>query len=280
MTQLVFHVISSIKEAGIGQKIHSAAAPVMPVARILRTAPAANIAEWLAPLGLCVRLLFHTLSFDSLQSLRFAEFQTYCQRLGKRSFHFVTLASTFVAISLTIECVIELQKYRAEDFSGAVIAIGLLRELGPLTISLAWCAHVAAFMSEEAVSYGDVSDREFAARFICPRYLAALAMSVPLGAYGLIFGFVTAALVAPLLGVNSTSDFLESSKQGIQNKDLFIYFIKLIVINPTIGVFAGCAAGRLASRNVFVPVGANAVTATFLVGYIANAMVTFAAYVG
>ena len=182
--------------------------------------------------------------------------------MGQRSFHFVAFAAVFISIALTVQCVIEMQKYRAQDVSGAVIAIGLLRELGPLTVSLAWCARVSALLGFEASKFVG-SDSEFAHRFVFPNYLAALMVSVPLGAYGLLFGFLTAALVAPMLSVSSTADFLESAKIGIQDKDLFVYFLKLILINPTIGVFAGCSAGRLAAADPLAPVGANAVTATF-----------------
>lgn len=201
--------------------------------------------------------------------------------MGARSFHLVAFAACFVAIALTLECVIELQKYRAQDISGLVISIGLLRELGPLTVSLAWCARVAALVSNEARNYPiDGSLSEFAQGFVFPRYMAALLMSVPLGGYGLVIGFVTAALVAPLLGVSSSNDFVESARQGLVDKDIAVYFIKLILVNPTIAVFAGCSAGWYARGNIDVPVGANAVTATFLFGYAANLAVTMVAYFG
>ncbi len=169
--------------------------------------PGSDIARWLAPFGLSVRLFFSCLSWSAIRQVRRDEFQTFCNWLGKRSFHFVALSAVFVSIALTIQSVVELQKYRAEDISGAVIAIGLLREFGPLTVSLAWCARVAALVSDEARLYGYDNVGDFARDFVCPRYLAALSMSIPLGAYGLVFGFVTAALVAPLLGVSSTNDF-------------------------------------------------------------------------
>ena len=240
--------------------------------------PGSDIAQWLTPLGLSVRLFVSSLSWTAISAIRLDEFQTFCRWMGKRSFHFVALSAVFVSIALTIQCVVELQKYRAEDISGAVIAIGLLREFGPLTVSLAWCARVSALVSDEARSYGSSNIVDFARYFVCPRYLAALSMAVPLGAYGLVFGFITAAVLAPLLGVSSTNDFLESAKKGIQDRDLFVYFFKLILINPTIGVFAGCAAGFLARGNMSVPAAANAVTATLLAGYIANALVTFAIF--
>lgn len=199
--------------------------------------------------------------------------------MGEQGFHLVALAAVFVSIPLTIQCVVEMQKYRAQDLSGAMISLGLLREIGPLTVSLAWCARVSAMLSKEANNYSGNNDiKEFAQTFVSPGYLAAIATSVPLGAYGLVFGFVTAAVVAPLLGVTSTNDFLESARQGIQDKDLIVYFFKLILVNPTIGVFAGCAAGWYGRGNKSTPVEANAVTATFLTGYFVNMIVTYAAY--
>jgi len=247
--------------------------------KVLKWLPGFDIPLWLAPLGLSVKLFFCAMSPDALMQIRKAEFRGYCQWMGEKSFHLVALAAVFVSIALTIECVVEMQKYHAQDLSGAMISIGLLRELGPLTVSLAWCARIAALLSNEAKNYAGSDDvGEFARTFVCPRYLAALAMAVPLGAYGLFFGFITGALVAPLLGVSSTNDFLESARLGIHDKDLVVYFLKLIVVNPTIGVFAGCAAGWYGRGRISVAAGANAVTATFLAGYLANLVVTCGAY--
>ncbi len=198
--------------------------------------------------------------------------------MGPESFHLVALAAVTVAIALTIQCVVELQKYQAEELSGAVISIGLLREIGPLTVSLAWCARVAARIAAEAQTYCDGGkNEEFAQQFVLPNYLATLAMSIPLGTYGLIIGFITGALVAPMLGVSSTSEFLHSARDGIQIRDIIVYFVKLILVNPTVGFFAGCAAGATTNHsNNAAP--SNAVTATFIAGFFANLAVTYAAY--
>lgn len=237
-----------------------------------------SIVHWVEPLGSSVRLFSGAFTFEAFKNLSWREFTSYCRWMGQKGFHLVAVSAVFISIALTIQTVVELQKYNAEDLSGAVISIGLLRELGPLTVSLAWCARVAALLSEEARNYRyKNSARNFAADFVLPRYLAALTMSVPLGGYGLAIGFITGALFAPLIGVNSTNDFLESARTGIQDKDLVVYFIKLIFVNPTIGVFAGCAAG-FAAEDPDAPVAANAVTATFLAGYIANLAVTTVAY--
>ncbi len=242
--------------------------------------PGYDLVIWLAPLGRATRLLFYSLSFVSLKGLTWKEFRYHCMWMGKDSFHFVALSSLLISIALTIQCVIELQKYQAADISGAAISIGLLREMGPLTISVAWCARVGARISEEARNLRPdyTSDKEFARYFLPIRATSALIMSVPLGAYGLVVGFVTAALYAPIIGVNSSIDFAESARSAITDKDVFVYFFKLIAINPLVGVFAGCAAGLNAPESD-MPVAAKAVTFTFLACYGLNLLITMSAFI-
>lgn len=168
-----------------------------------------------------------------------------------------------------------MQKFGAQDISGAFISIGLLRELGPLTVSLAWCARVAVRLTAEARQF-DGASGEFAQQFFLPKYLAALAMSIPLGTYGLVIGFLTSAFFAPLIGVSSTSDYLEAARLSIRDKDLFVYFVKLILINPTIGVLAGCAFGRRGGAPGVA--ASNAVTAMFIAAFFANLLFTYAVY--
>jgi ABC-type transport system involved in resistance to organic solvents, permease component len=199
--------------------------------------------------------------------------------LGPRSFHLVAVAAVFVSMALTTQCVIELKRYQAEDLSGAAITIGLLRELGAITISVAWCAMVSALIAEEAkASRGRwASQRDFARYFVLPRYLSALMMSLPLSAYGLLIGFITAALFGQAIGGSPITDFTESARQAIHDKDLVVYFTKLFLVNPTIGVFAGCAAG-LAARHSDTPVAPQAMTATFISCLAMNLAVTAMAY--
>jgi ABC-type transporter Mla maintaining outer membrane lipid asymmetry permease subunit MlaE len=151
-----------------------------------------------------------------------------------------------------------------------------LRELGPLTVSVSWCARVAARLSGEAREFSGNS-RDFVTQFALPKYLAALSMAIPLGAYGLVIGFLTSAFFAPHLGVSSTHDYLSAAKPAIRDKDLFCYFFKLIVINPTIGVFAGCVFGR-SGKGGRAEICSNAVTAMFIAAMFFNLVFTYAMY--
>ncbi|CAN5359478.1 hypothetical protein BH11CYA1_BH11CYA1_24540 [soil metagenome] len=251
----------------------------MAISKLAGLVPPIELFFWVAPLGRAIRILFGALHPASIKSFSYDKFKVACLWMGPESFHLVALASVSVAIALTIQCVVELQKYQAEELSGAVISIGLLREIGPLTVSLAWCARVSARIAAETQVYFDAGKiDEYAQKIVLPNYLAALTMSVPLGAYGLVIGFATGALVAPLLGVSSTSEFLQSARGGIHMPDIIVYFIKLILINPTVGFFAGCAAGSTKTHSPNAS-PSNAVTATFIVGFFANLAVTYAAFI-
>ncbi len=238
-----------------------------------------NLLSWLSPLGQATRLFCLSLSYDSWRTFSWRDFKRYCGWLGPRSFHFIALAGVAISLAMTIECVLELQKYRAQDLAGAVISIGLLRELAPLTLSTAWCASVAALIAGECKWYRwqYQDDGELAASFVLPRYLAALCMSLPLSGYGLIIGFVTGALFAPLLGVTSINDFFEAARQATHDTDIIVFFIKLVAVNPTVGVFAGCAAG-MAATSTKDPVEAKAVVATALACYLINLGITAVFY--
>jgi phospholipid/cholesterol/gamma-HCH transport system permease protein len=236
-------------------------------------------ARWvLAPLGRCSTLLIAAFSPSSFRRLDKASFMRHCHAIGTHSFPLISLAAVFVAIALTIQTVIEMKRFDAQAMAGAAISLGLLRELGPLIVGVAWAARIAAIITEDAREYENASDKQFGVEFILPRYLAALLMAIPLSAYGLTIGFVTAAVVAPLLGGVTTGDFIESARLTIKDKDLFVYFFKLILINPTVAVFAAATYGRTENRGT-VPTVATVLSATFIIDYLANAIVTYAFYV-
>lgn len=231
------------------------------------------------PVGCAVRLFIRAINPHNFKHISFHEFKDHCKWMGPGQFHLVAISSLLISIALTIQCVIELHKYQAEDISGMAISIGLLREMGPLTISVAWCAIVSARISEVARNtYKNYSsDRDFAEKFVPVRLLAALAVSVPLGGYGLAIGFVTAALYSPTIGVNSAMDFAESARVAITDLDVTVYFVKLIAVNPVIAVIIGASCG-IKEPDLSAPVSAKAVSMTVLGCYLFNLAVTVSAF--
>jgi phospholipid/cholesterol/gamma-HCH transport system permease protein len=236
------------------------------------------VLRWMQPLGRSTRLLFTAFHPRGLSRFDWRLFASKCVWLGPQSLPLVTISAIFISLTLTLQAVLEMRQLRTQDLSGAVIAIGLLRELGPITVSMAWAARVTAHLCAEGRDFGiDRSDSDYATYFVLPNLLAGLLMSIPLAAYGLVVGFTTAAIFAPTLGVSSTNDFLETSRLYIQNKDVMTYFVKLILINPTIAVLVGSAYGRDEGQSPRFA-AANAVTTLFIAGFICNWLFTYAVF--
>ena len=236
------------------------------------------VLRWLEPLGRSVRLLFAAFHPTGFAKFDWQLFASKCVWMGPQSLPLITIAAIFISLTLTLQTVLEMRQLRTQDLSGAVIAIGLLRELGPLTVSMAWAARVTAHLCAEGRYFGyERSDSDYATQFVLPNFLAGLCMSVPLSIYGLVVGFLTAAVFAPTLGVSSTNDFLETARLYIQDKDVTTYFVKLILINPTIAVLVGSAYGRDTGESQRFA-SANAVTVLFIAGFIVNWFITYAAF--
>ncbi len=236
------------------------------------------VIRWMQPLGRSVRLLITALHPRGLSRFDWGLFASKCVWLGPQSLPLVAISAVFISLTLTLQAVLEMRQLRTQDLSGAVIAIGLLRELGPITVSMAWAARVTAHLCAEGRDFGiERSDSDYATYFVLPNLLAGLLMSIPLAAYGLVIGFATAALFAPTLGVSSTNDFSETARLYIRNKDVMTYFVKLILINPTIAVLVGSAYGRDNGQSQKFAT-ANAVTTLFIAGFICNWLFTYAVF--
>ena len=230
-------------------------------------------------LGRRTRLIYGAFSIRACKSLNWQTFLYYFRWMTVKSFGFVCIAAIFISLALTFECVYELRKFEAQVYSGAFIVTGLLREIGPLTISLTWCTCVAALISEEVRErlIEGALDKELSTDYLPTRLLAAMAASVPLSAYGMVTGFITAAMAAPLFGVSSVPSFLNSAREAIEVVDLSVYFVKLILVNPTIAIFSAFFAG-IHSFKFNSPASARAVTMTVLAATVANFLITYIAF--
>lgn len=241
-----------------------------------RRSAVALAGQWLSSLGLFVRLSCSTFSVASFAKLKQNEIRFHCQWMGESAVPLIAISAVFISVALTAQVVMELQRFGAQDLAGPMIALGLLRELGPLTVSILWCSRIAAFIAAEAHNL-DFSEADYASKFMLPRYIAALYSGIPLSVLGLVLGFIAAALYAPILGVSSAADFVEGARPMIKNKDVVVFFVKLLLVNPTIAVFVSAFVGR-SQHSTPAFVVANAVTATVIVLVIANYAVSFAFY--
>lgn len=227
------------------------------------------------PLGIFARILPCLVNPNCYTRINIEEFKRICDYIGPKALPLILSTAIFISLALSIETVLETTKYGAQDSSGAAISIGLLRELGPLTVSIFWAARTTVLLSYNAKLYVDKHGHtDFIEVFVFPRFIAAIMMAVPLASYGLVFGFATAALYAPTIGVSSWQEFLEIARVSIHEKDIITYFVKLIVLNPIIAVCVGSACG-LYSNEDGGTTASHAVSKMFIYAVIANFIFTY-----
>lgn len=215
----------------------------------------------------------------SLRTMDGATFREYFSYFGLRSLPLISLGAVLVSLALTTEVVLEAKRFAAEDVTGAAIAVGLLRELAPLTVGLSWAGRAAAFITDSAlgVRLRTADEHSDSGGWLATAYCAAVAAALPLAAYGVVVGIIAAAILAPFLGATSSADFLENARQGVRDKDVVVYFMKLVLINPTVVVFSSVMVNANSSVDD-TGVAATAVSTSCIGVFLANLICTWAWY--
>jgi len=195
--------------------------------------------------------------------------------IGVGSLTIIVLTGFFTGGVLTVQTYPTLKSYGAQDQLGYLVAISLVRELGPVLCALMVTGRVGSAISAELGSMV-VSEQISAMRalgtdpirkLVAPR-LFALIISLPLltviaDMLGIGGGWVTATL---LYGIPS-SVFINSVRDGITSDDLIGGLVKPLVFALIIGTIA-CRQG-LSTEGGTVGVGRSTtravVTASIIV---------------
>lgn len=231
--------------------------------------------NWIGALGFSCKLLFCSLAMSC--SLRKDDFLYHFRWMGLGGLPLIALCAIFISCALCVQTVVELQKFGAEDLAGTVITVGLLRELGALTVSAFWGARTASVIAQQARGHSQAGN-DVDPGFFLPRYLAAITAGGLLCAYGLVIGLLAAAFAAPFLGVSSSFDFMEAARSVVQNKDVAVYLVKLHLVAPTVAVLAGCVAGNSRTKTP-AAIADRAVTYTCCITALCNLVITLAVYI-
>lgn len=231
----------------------------------------------ISSLGAAAGLLLY--AGNSFPNLKKNDVWYHIKWMGLGALPLVSFTSIFVGLSICTEIVLQLKELGAEQQAGSIIAVGLLRELALLSVSMVWAVRTAACIAAQLRTRPDRTfmDTESAGNLILPYLVAGLISGGALSAYGLVMGICTCALFAPCLGSTSTSDFLESARVSIMDKDILVFFIKVTLVGPAIAVLSSFVTARDRKLTTAHAV-ANAISATCVGLAIANLGITVAAF--
>ena len=193
------------------------------------------------------------------------EFLHQCYLIGNKSLPLISITGTIMGLVLTIQTRPVLSDFGAESLLPGMVAISLIREMGPVITALICAgkigsgmgAELGAMKVTEQIEAMEVSSTNPMRFLVVTRVLAATLM-IPL----LILYADALGILGSWIGVNIKGDvsfilFFRQAFQSVGFVDFIPAFIKSFFFGAVIG-FVGCYKGYTAGRGTeSVGVAAN-----------------------
>lgn len=207
--------------------------------------------------------------------------------LGVDSLSIVSLTLLFTGVVLTLQTAHEFIKFGAQSTIGAVIAIAIGRELGPVLVGVVCAGRVGAAITAE-ISTMKVTEQIDALRvmavspvdyLIVPRMIACMIVVPLLTVFGDFIGVLGGWAVAVYYSGISSFLFMNSIHVYVDAYDLVGGIIKAVFFGNVIAVL-GCYYGLHAPEGA-AGVGratTRTVVASIIVIFILNALLTLILY--
>lgn len=222
-----------------------------------------DIANVVAYLSLVIRNLF-TKRFE------FEEFLKQCYQIGNKSVGLISITGLIVGLVLTIQSRPPLVEFGAVAMLPGMVAISIIREMGPVITALICAGKIGSSMGAELGSMRvteqidamEVSNTNPVNFLIIPRVLAATVMIPMLTLYADAIG-----IFGSWLGINIKDDlslklFLTQAFNSVDFMDIIPAVIKTFFFGAVIGL-VGCYKGYHAGRGTeSVGIAANSAVVT------------------
>jgi phospholipid/cholesterol/gamma-HCH transport system permease protein len=166
--------------------------------------------------------------------------------IGTQSLPVVLLGGTFIGIILALETGHRYEAFGAKTMVGRTVALGMVRELGPLVAGLLLSARTGAKNASE-IGAMKLSEQIDALRaigsnpvsvLVLPRVLASVIMFLPLTLIADAGGLFGGLFVADVSLHLDTAFFWRSAIYGLMMKDLIVGFLKPFFFGFFIGTIS------------------------------------------
>ncbi|NMH28924.1 ABC transporter permease [Flavobacterium sp. SE-s28] len=209
------------------------------------------------------------------RGFEFREFLRQCFEIGNKSFTLISVTGLIIGLVLTIQSRPVLVNFGAEGLLPGMVAVSLIREMGPVITALICAGKIGSSMGAElgsmrvteqidAMEVSSVNPVRF---LIVPRVLAATLMIPLLALYADGLGLIGSWLGANIKGSISWTLFISQAFASVSFMDFIPAVLKSFFFGTVIGL-VGCYKGYNAGRGTeSVGIAANSavVTASFLV---------------
>jgi phospholipid/cholesterol/gamma-HCH transport system permease protein len=197
----------------------------------------------LAELGHGARLLLRLLAFSGPALARFGLVRDQIFFLGNYSLAIISVSGLFVGFVLALQGYYTLQRYGSAEALGLLVALSLVRELGPVVTALlfagragtALTAEIGLMKAGEQLSAMEMMAVDPVKRILAPRFLGGI-IAMPLlaavfSAVGIIGGWVVGVV---MIGIDAGS-FWSQMQSGVDVwRDVGNGIIKSFVFGVTV----------------------------------------------
>ncbi len=194
----------------------------------------------------------------------------HIEQIGINSFPLVGIISVFIGMVLVMETAYTLKKFGAEIYSGGIVSISMIRELGPVFVAIvmagrvggAIAAEIGTMKITEQIDAMKVMAVDPVAYLVSPRLLAGIISLPSLFIMSFFLSIVGAFIIGVFMVGIPSGMFLYQTFRFIVLRDLMIGFVKSVVFAVVVitvasheGLRAGGGAvgvGRAATTSVVI----------------------------
>src|SRR3984957_4033266 len=172
--------------------------------------------------------LVHFLQTLFTTRLKLHKLFTQMFRIGVESFNIVVLTGSFTGMVFALQSYIGFQRVGGEQFIGAVVALGLIRELGPVLTGLMVTGRACSAIAAE-IGTMNITEQIDALRtlrinpfqyLVVPRILGGTIIMPFLTIFAMIFGVIGGYLICVYVLELSPEDYMTSIKTYVELKDI------------------------------------------------------------
>lgn len=202
--------------------------------------------------------LFIKAIFREMFSRRFEfrEFLRQCYEIGNKSLPLIAITGAIMGIVFTIQSRPALAKFGAESMLPSMVAISIIREIGPIITALICAGKVGSGMGAELGSMKvteqieamEVSATNPIRYLVVTRVLAATLMIPVLGLFADAFGLLGSWLGVNIKGQINLVLYFYDAFGSVTFMDFFPALIKTFFFGAVIGI-VGCYKGYTAGRG-------------------------------
>lgn len=207
-------------------------------------------------IGNATKFVFKVIANTFGKDFEFNQFLKQCFAIGNQSLGLISVTGIIIGLVLTIQSRPVLVNFGAVSMLPGMVAISIIREMGPVITALICAGKIGSSMGAEIGSMRvteqidamEVSSTNPIKFLIVPRVLAATFMLPLLTLYADALGILGSWIGANINGDVSFVLFISQAFSNVEFSDLFPAVVKTFFFGAVIG-FVGCYKGFNAGRG-------------------------------